>query len=51
LFINFVFLFYVFQDFRNFQYTIPRVVGVTINLRGKDTIIRLPQHRYDEVSY
>uniref|UniRef100_A0A7M5XFZ6 Smad anchor for receptor activation-like C-terminal domain-containing protein n=3 Tax=Clytia hemisphaerica TaxID=252671 RepID=A0A7M5XFZ6_9CNID len=36
-------------DFRNFQYTIPRVVGVTINLRGKDTIIRLPQHRYDEI--
>lgn len=36
-------------DFRNFQYTIPRVVGVTINLRGKDTILRLPQHRYDEI--
>jgi len=36
-------------DFQNFQYTIPRVNGVTINLRGKDTIIKLPQHRYDEV--
>lgn len=36
-------------DFRNFQYTLPRVAGVTINLRERDTIIRLPQHRYDEV--
>ena len=43
------FLTFFLQDFQNFQYTIARVNGVTINLRGKDTIINLPQHRYDEV--
>ncbi|XP_065657083.1 zinc finger FYVE domain-containing protein 9 isoform X3 [Hydra vulgaris] len=36
-------------DFRNFQYTIPRIAGVTINLRGKDTVLKLPQYRIDDI--
>lgn len=41
---------YIFQDFNAFTYTIPRIPGVTINLRGDDVVIKLPKHRSYEVS-
>ena len=41
---------YIFsQDFKNFQYTLPRVTGLVIHMEEKKTLVRLPQDRYDEV--
>lgn len=39
-----------FQDFKNFQYTLPRVTGMHVHLEDERTVIQLPQNRYDEVS-
>ena len=39
-----------FQDFKNFQYTLPRVTGMHVHLEDKKVVIQLPQNRYDEVS-
>lgn len=36
-------------DFKNFQYTLPRVTGLLIHMEEKKTLVRLPQDRYDEV--
>lgn len=36
-------------DFKNFQYTLPRVTGMHVHLEDKRTVIQLPQNRYDEV--
>eukprot|EP00794_Sanderia_malayensis_P007788 gene7788-8633_t len=36
-------------DFRNFQYTLPRITGLLISVSKKETIIKLPQSRYDEI--
>lgn len=38
-----------FQDFKNFQYTLPRVTGMYVHLEDKKAVIQLPQNRYDEV--
>ena len=40
----------VFQDFKNFQYTLPRVTGMHVHLEDNKVVIQLPQNRYDEVS-
>ncbi|CAB3980722.1 zinc finger FYVE domain-containing 9 isoform X2 [Paramuricea clavata] len=36
-------------DFKNFQYTLPRVTGMHVHLEDKKVVIQLPQNRYDEV--
>jgi len=36
-------------DFRSFQYTVPKISGLLVSVTKKDTIIKLPQTRYDEV--
>lgn len=38
------------KDFKNFQYTLPRVTGMHIHLEKKKVVVQLPQNRYDEVS-
>ncbi|EDO36159.1 predicted protein, partial [Nematostella vectensis] len=37
-------------DFKNFQYSIPRVTGLVIHMEETTTTIQLPQDRYDEVN-
>ncbi|XP_065069859.1 zinc finger FYVE domain-containing protein 16-like isoform X1 [Rhopilema esculentum] len=36
-------------DFRSFQYTLPRISGLLVSITKKDTSIKFPQTRYDEV--
>ncbi|CAH1776117.1 unnamed protein product [Owenia fusiformis] len=36
-------------DFRNFQYMLPKVKGVTIHMENKRTFINFPRNRYDEI--
>ncbi|XP_046839941.1 zinc finger FYVE domain-containing protein 16-like isoform X2 [Xenia sp. Carnegie-2017] len=36
-------------DFKNFQYTLPRVTGTHVHLESQKVVIQLPQNRYDEV--
>lgn len=36
-------------DFRNFQYMLPQIKGVTIHMEDKKTIMNFPRNRYDEV--
>ena len=36
-------------DFKNFQYTLPRVTGMHVHLEDNKVVIQLPQNRYDEV--
>ena len=40
----------LFKDFRSFQYTVPKISGLLVSVTKKDTTIKLPQTRYDEVS-
>ena len=36
-------------DFRNYQYMLPQVRGVTIHMEDKKTFLTFPRNRYDEV--
>lgn len=36
-------------DFRNYQYSLPSVPGLTIHMEDKQTYINFPRNRYDEV--
>lgn len=36
-------------DFRNFQYMLPQIRGITIHMEDKKTFINLPRNRYEEV--
>ncbi|KAK3743245.1 hypothetical protein QZH41_017053, partial [Actinostola sp. cb2023] len=36
-------------DFKNFQYSIPRVTGLVIHMEDTKTTVRLPQDRFDEM--
>ncbi|XP_048581610.1 zinc finger FYVE domain-containing protein 9 [Nematostella vectensis] len=36
-------------DFKNFQYSIPRVTGLVIHMEETTTTVQLPQDRYDEI--
>ncbi|KAJ8309619.1 hypothetical protein KUTeg_012826 [Tegillarca granosa] len=36
-------------DFRNYQYMLPQIKGVTIHMEDKKTIINFPRNRYDEL--
>ncbi|PVD22658.1 hypothetical protein C0Q70_15913 [Pomacea canaliculata] len=36
-------------DFRNFQYMLPQISGVTIHMEDKKTLINFPRNRYQEV--
>ena len=36
-------------DFRNFQYMLTQIRGVTIHMENKKTVISFPRNRYDEV--
>ena len=37
-------------DFRNFQYMLPQIHGVTIHMQDKRTTINFPRNRYEDVS-
>lgn len=37
-------------DFRNFQYMLPNIRGVTIHMEDKVTKINFPRNRYEDVS-
>ena len=37
-------------DFRHFQYMLPQIRGVHIHMQDKQTYIRFPRNRYDDVS-
>lgn len=39
----------VFQDFRNYQYTLPVVRGLVVDMEVKKTTIKIPSNRYNEV--
>ncbi|CAG2103339.1 unnamed protein product [Medioppia subpectinata] len=39
----------VLADFRNFQYTLPTVSGLTIHLEDKKITVHLPRNRYEKV--
>ncbi|XP_021342255.1 uncharacterized protein LOC110442795 isoform X2 [Mizuhopecten yessoensis] len=36
-------------DFRNFQYMLPQIKGVTIHMEDKKTIMNFPRNRYDDL--
>ena len=36
-------------DFRNYQYMLPQINGITIHMEDKVTRINFPRNRYDEV--
>ncbi|XP_013412068.1 zinc finger FYVE domain-containing protein 16 isoform X2 [Lingula anatina] len=36
-------------DFRNYQYMLPQIKGVTIHMEDKKTFINFPRNRYDDV--
>lgn len=36
-------------DFRNYQYMLPQISGITIHMEDKVTRINFPRNRYDEV--
>lgn len=38
-------------DFRNFQYMLPQIRGITIHMQDKRTTINFPRNRYEDVSY
>lgn len=40
----------LFQDFRNYQYTLPVVKGLVVDMEVKRTSIKIPSNRYNEVS-
>ena len=37
------------QDFRNYQYTLPVVKGLVVDMEVRKTCIRIPSNRYNEV--
>ena len=37
-------------DFRNFQYMLQQIRGVSIHMEDKKTFINFPRNRYEEVS-
>lgn len=37
------------QDFRNYQYTLPVVKGLVVDMEVKKTTIKIPSNRYNEV--
>lgn len=38
------------QDFRNYQYTLPVVQGLVVDMEVRKTSIKIPSNRYNEVS-
>jgi NADH:ubiquinone oxidoreductase subunit H len=36
-------------DFRNYQYMLPSIKGVTVHMEDKWTYINFPRNRYDQV--
>lgn len=38
-----------FQDFRNYQYTLPIVKGLVVDMEVRKTTIKIPSNRYNEV--
>lgn len=38
-----------YQDFRNYQYTLPVVTGLVVDLEVRRTCIKIPSNRYNEV--
>lgn len=39
------------QDFRNYQYTLPVVKGLVVDMEVRKTSIKIPSNRYNEVSF
>nr|XP_022906434.1 zinc finger FYVE domain-containing protein 9 [Onthophagus taurus] len=39
----------LFADFRNFSYTLTSIRGLSIHMEDKNTIVRIPTNRYDQV--
>lgn len=37
------------QDFRNYQYTLPVVQGLVVDMEVRKTSIKIPSNRYNEV--
>lgn len=42
--------FSLLQDFRNYQYTLPVVKGLVVDMEVRKTSIKIPSNRYNEVS-
>lgn len=40
----------LWQDFRNYQYTLPVVKGLVVDMEVRKTSIKIPSNRYSEVS-
>ena len=40
---------FAFQDFRNYQYTLPMVAGLVVDMEVRKTSIKIPSNRYNEV--
>lgn len=38
------------QDFRNYQYTLPVVKGLVVDMEVRKTCIKIPSNRYNEVN-
>lgn len=39
------------QDFRNYQYTLPVVQGLVVDMEVRKTSIKIPSNRYNEVRF
>lgn len=39
-----------FKDFRNYQYTLPVVKGLVVDMEVRKTSIKIPSNRYNEVN-
>lgn len=39
----------VLADFRNFQYTLPSINGLTVQMEDKRTLVNIPRDKYSEV--
>lgn len=39
----------LFQDFRNYRYSLPMVPGLTVDLEAQRTCIKIPTTGYNEV--
>lgn len=40
---------FCYQDFRNYQYTLPVVQGLVVDMEVRKTSIKIPSNRYNEV--
>ena len=40
---------YVFQDMRNFNYSLPAVTGLVVHMEDRETNILMPKSRYQQV--